>query len=119
MKSCWAKAKAEALVIATTNSPVNELDPEVRNWFDIVEIQPFDLARRRAVLAFHGRNKRFENPEIIERLSERLEGYSADKLASILNDAAMLAAMRDDDGVIRETDIDQAIAELEDLREAT
>lgn len=107
-----SKRKAETLVVATTNSRVEELDPEVENWFDVIAIRPFDQEHRRAILEFHGRNKHFHEPGIIERLSQRSEGYSADKLDSILNDAAMLAADRDDNGVITQADIDQTLADL-------
>jgi SpoVK/Ycf46/Vps4 family AAA+-type ATPase len=105
------RSKAETLVVAATNSSADELDPEVQQWFEIVEVQPFDAVKRRAVIGFHGQNKRFQDPGILDRLAERSDGYSADKLASILNDAALLSAERD--GVIRQADIDQAIEELD------
>ena len=61
-------------------------------------------------MQFHAQGKHFETPDIIERLSEQSKGYSADKLASILNKAAMLSAMPGGDGIIRAADINKAIA---------
>ena len=104
------KRKAEALVIATTNSPANELSSDIRDNFDVITMPPFDQGQRRTILQFHAQGKHFEAPDIIERLSEQSKGYSADKLASILNKAAMLSAMPGGDGIIRAADINKAIA---------
>ena len=110
-KFLCGQPKSETLVIAATNHRADELDPSVREWFDVIEMKPYDLAQRLAILKFHARNKQLADADILPAIALHSEGYSGDRIASILNDAALIVASRPGNTVIQRADINQALTE--------
>lgn len=84
------------IVIAATNRP-DVLDPALLRpgRFDRrVMLDPPDINDREAVLTIHAKNKPLAKDVNIRRLAERTPGFSAADLANLMNEAAILAARR-------------------------
>ncbi len=84
------------VVLAATNRP-DVLDPALLRpgRFDrrvVVDVP--DLAGRRGILSVHARGKPLAADADLEAVARRTPGFSGADLASVLNEAAMLAARR-------------------------
>ena len=103
------------IVIAATNRS-DVLDPALTRAgrFDRqITVGLPDKTGREAILKVHARNKKFDNTVDWARVAKRTVGFSGADLASILNDAAILAVrMKKDTISIKEIDeaIDRRIA---------
>jgi cell division protease FtsH len=84
------------IVIAATNRP-DVLDPALLRpgRFDRrVMLDPPDINDREAVLTIHAKNKPLAKDVNVRRLAERTPGFSAADLSNLMNEAAILAARR-------------------------
>ncbi|MFH1582856.1 MAG: ATP-dependent metallopeptidase FtsH/Yme1/Tma family protein, partial [Candidatus Falkowbacteria bacterium] len=84
------------IVIAATNRP-DVLDPALLRpgRFDrrVILDEP-DLADREAILKVHSKKKPFGKEVNLKRVAERTSGFTGADLANLLNEAAILAAMK-------------------------
>jgi len=84
------------IVIAATNRP-DVLDPALLRpgRFDrrVILDEP-DLADREAILKIHARKKPLGKEVSLKRVAERTPGFTGADLANLLNEAAILAAMK-------------------------
>jgi len=84
------------IVIAATNRP-DILDPALLRpgRFDrrVVLDMP-DIKEREAILKIHARNKKLDKDVNLNRLAERTAGFSGADLANLINEAAILAARK-------------------------
>lgn len=84
------------IVIAATNRP-DVLDPALLRpgRFDrrVVLDEP-DLADREAILKVHARKKPLNKEVSLKRVAERTPGFTGADLSNLLNEAAILAAMK-------------------------
>jgi len=84
------------IVIAATNRP-DILDPALLRpgRFDrrVVLDMP-DIDEREAILKIHARNKKLEKDVNLREMAERTPGFSGADLANLINEAAILAARR-------------------------
>ena len=84
------------IVIAATNRP-DILDPALLRpgRFDrrVVLDMP-DIKEREAILKIHSRNKKLDKDVNLNRLAERTAGFSGADLANLINEAAILAARK-------------------------
>ncbi len=84
------------IVIAATNRP-DILDPALLRpgRFDrrVVLDMP-DIEEREAILKIHARNKKLDKNVNLRRLAERTAGFSGADLANLINEAAILAARK-------------------------
>src|SRR5437016_7869155 len=86
-------ASAGVVVIAATNRP-ETLDPALLRpgRFDRpVEIPVPNLRERTAILAVHGRGKRFSDDVDLEAVARGTPGFSGADLANLVNEAAIVA----------------------------
>ncbi|MFH1255220.1 MAG: ATP-dependent zinc metalloprotease FtsH [bacterium] len=87
---------ANVIVIAATNRP-DVLDPALLRpgRFDrrVILDEP-DLADREAILKVHSKEKPFGKDVSLKRVAERTPGFTGADLANLLNEAAILAAMK-------------------------
>jgi cell division protease FtsH len=84
------------IVIAATNRP-DVLDPALLRpgRFDRrVVLDPPDIRDREEILNIHGKNKPLAKDVNIKRLAERTPGFSGADLMNLMNEAAILAARR-------------------------
>ncbi len=84
------------IVIAATNRP-DVLDPALLRpgRFDRrVVLDPPDIRDREAILQIHARNKPLAKDVVLRTLAERTPGFSGADLANLMNEAAILAARR-------------------------
>jgi cell division protease FtsH len=84
------------IVIAATNRP-DVLDPALLRpgRFDRrVVLDPPDIRDREEILNIHGKNKPLAKDVNIHRLAERTPGFSGADLMNLMNEAAILAARR-------------------------
>jgi len=85
------------IVIAATNRP-DILDPALLRpgRFDrrVVLDMP-DIKEREAILKIHARNKKLDKDVNLTILAERTAGFSGADLANLINEAAILAARKD------------------------
>lgn len=90
----WQMAKddTDTLVIATTDRPVKDLDPLIKETFEIIEIKDLDRDQRAKVLQFHARNKPWAQDVKIEDYADRTEHFNGSKLAALINQAGFYAA---------------------------
>ena len=103
-------ASSGVIMIAATNRP-DILDPALLRpgRFDRqVMIDPPDRRGREAILAVHGKGKRFESDVDLGVVASRTPGFSGADLANILNEAAILAARRSADSISK-SDMEEAI----------
>ncbi len=85
------------IVVAATNRP-DVLDPALLRpgRFDRrVVLDPPDIRDREDILKIHAKNKPLLDDVNIRKLAERTPGFSGADLASLMNEAAILAARRD------------------------
>ncbi|HML19233.1 MAG TPA: ATP-binding protein [Candidatus Dependentiae bacterium] len=107
--------KAEALVVATTNVPVESLDPATRIFFDVIEFDQLTSEHHRAIVEFYAQKKKFQTPDLLDQIVERTRDVSPDTIAAIVNDAALFAAGRAEQPgsvVISQDDINRAFTML-------
>ncbi|MBI4779198.1 ATP-dependent zinc metalloprotease FtsH [Candidatus Falkowbacteria bacterium] len=87
---------ANVIVIAATNRP-DVLDPALLRpgRFDrrVILDEP-DLADREAILKVHSKKKPLGKEVSLKRVAERTPGFTGADLANLLNEAAILAAMK-------------------------
>jgi len=87
---------ANVIVIAATNRP-DVLDPALLRpgRFDrrVILDEP-DLADREAILKVHSKQKPLGKEVSLKRVAERTPGFTGADLANLLNEAAILAAMK-------------------------
>jgi cell division protease FtsH len=85
------------IVIAATNRP-DILDPALLRpgRFDrrVVLDMP-DIKEREAILKIHAKNKKLDREANLRELAERTPGFSGADLANLVNEAAILAAQKD------------------------
>ena len=101
------------LVIAATNR-LEDLDPALirPGRFDKQLAVPLpEKDERAAILEVHKRNKKFDESINWDEISATTVGFSGAALASMLNEAALLAA-RKKSSVITQDDIDRAIYKI-------
>jgi cell division protease FtsH len=101
------------IVIAATNRP-DVLDPALLRpgRFDrrvILDLP--DLPDREAILGIHAKNKPLAQGIVIRKLAERTPGFSGADLANLMNEAAILAA-RKDQTMITESDLLNSIEKV-------
>jgi len=109
------KGKTDALVIATTNKRAHELDLRMRDFFEIIEMHPFNQEQRLSVLQFHARGKQLADGIDLQQLSAGTAGFTGDELAALLKYAANYAAENDAQYITQE-DVDRALQEIVRLR---
>lgn len=101
------------VLIGATNR-VDVLDPALlrRGRFDrrILVDRP-DRGGRQAILDVHARSKRIDPSVSLAKLADQTPGFTGADLASVMNEAALLAARRHE-GVITSFDIEEAIERL-------
>ena len=88
--------RSGVIVMAATNRP-DILDSALTRpgRFDrIIELDYPDLEARKAILALHSKNKRIDPQVGLEALARLTRGFSGADLATIVNEAALLAARR-------------------------
>lgn len=93
---------ADGVIVLAATNRLEALDPALLRpgRFDRqIEVGLPDRAQRLCILKLHGENKRFEPDVNLEELAARTVSFSGASLESLLNEAAMLAAMRDDGGI--------------------
>ncbi len=101
------------IVIAATNRP-DVLDPALLRpgRFDrrvILDLP--DLPDREAILGIHAKNKPLADGVSLRKLAERTPGFSGADLANLMNEAAILAA-RKDQTTITESDLLNSIEKV-------
>ncbi|MEK7655469.1 MAG: ATP-dependent zinc metalloprotease FtsH [Patescibacteria group bacterium] len=101
------------IVIAATNRP-DVLDPALLRpgRFDrrvILDLP--DLPDREAILGIHAKNKPLAQDIVLKKLAERTPGFSGADLANLMNEAAILAA-RKDQTTITESDLLNSIEKV-------
>ena len=114
-KHFFSIPKAEALVVATTNVPVESLDPATRIFFDVIEFDQLTSEHHRAIVEFYAQKKKFQTPDLLDQIVERTRHVSPDTIAAIVNDAALFAAGRAEQPgsvIISQDDIDRAFTML-------
>ncbi len=75
-----------------------------------------DLKGREDILAIHSKDKNFSDSVSLKKVAEETSGFTGAKLANILNEAAIIAALNSHD-IIGETDVEEALKkELVGLR---
>jgi SpoVK/Ycf46/Vps4 family AAA+-type ATPase len=114
-KYFFGEPKAETLVIATTNVPVELLDPAMRKFFDVIQFDQLTTENHRSIVEFYAQKKVFQSPDLLERIIERTRNLSPDSIAAVINDAALSAAGRAKHAcsvVISQDDIDRAFTML-------
>jgi len=101
------------IVIAATNRP-DILDPALLRpgRFDrrVVLDMP-DIKEREAILKIHARNKKLDKDVNLRQLAERTAGFSGADLANLVNEAAILAA-RKDQKMINQPDLFNSIEKV-------
>lgn len=101
------------IVIAATNRP-DVLDPALLRpgRFDRrVVIDKPDVKERQAILEVHAKNKPLVKDVDLEEVAKRTPGFAGADLANILNEAAILAA-RKDETTITQDDLLEAIEKV-------
>lgn len=102
--------KTPALVVATTNKRPEELDPRVKEFFDVIQVAELTPEDRRAILEVHLQGKLVANDISLEVLNRYTHGMTGDNLAYVVNNAALIAIERGAD-VIGQVDMEQALRE--------
>ena len=101
------------IVIAATNRP-DILDPALLRpgRFDrrVVLDMP-DIKEREAILKIHAKNKKLDKDVNLRQLAERTAGFSGADLANLVNEAAILAA-RKDQKMINQPDLFNSIEKV-------
>jgi cell division protease FtsH len=101
------------IVIAATNRP-DILDPALLRpgRFDrrVVLDMP-DIEEREAILKIHARNKKLDKDVNLRQLAERTAGFSGADLANLVNEAAILAA-RKNQKMINQPDLFNSIEKV-------
>ncbi len=98
------------ILIAATNRP-DVLDPALLRpgRFDRqIVVDRADFRGRQKILEVHARNKPLDREVSLETLAKRTPGFSGADLENLLNEAALLAALRNKN-VIEMNDCDEAI----------
>jgi cell division protease FtsH len=101
------------IVMAATNRP-DILDPALLRpgRFDRrVVLDLPDIQEREEILKIHARNKRFAKNINIRNIAERTPGFSGADLANLVNEAAILAA-RKNEAVISQQDLINSIEKV-------
>jgi len=101
------------IVVAATNRP-DILDPALLRpgRFDRrVVLDLPDIKEREEILKIHARNKRFAKNINIRNIAERTPGFSGADLANLVNEAAILAA-RKNEAVIDQQDLINSIEKV-------
>jgi len=101
------------IVVAATNRP-DILDPALLRpgRFDRrVVLDLPDIKEREEILKIHARNKRFAKNINIRNIAERTPGFSGADLANLVNEAAILAA-RKNEAVINQQDLINSIEKV-------
>lgn len=104
---------AGIIVVAATNRP-DVLDPALLRpgRFDrqvVIDIP--DIADREAILNIHAKDKPLASAANLRRIAERTPGFSGADLANVLNEAAILAARKNQKEVLPE-DLYEAIEKV-------
>ncbi len=89
--------RENVIVLAATNRP-DVLDPAILRpgRFDRMVVVPMpDYAGRKAILAVHSQNKKFEEDVDLDVLAKKTVGYSGADLENLLNESAIMAAKED------------------------
>ena len=97
------------IIIAATNRP-DVLDPALLRpgRFDRqVTVNLPDQRERKAILELHAKNKILAKNINLQNISERTPGFSGADLANLLNEAALLAARKNQKEIVMD-DIDEA-----------
>jgi len=105
--------KDGVIVIAATNR-IEALDPALLRpgRFDRkIEVGLPDRSQRLSILKLHSENKTYEADVSLEELAEQTVSFSGASLENLLNEAALLAAIRDDGGIKR-TDLQTAFYKI-------
>ena len=101
------------IVIAATNRP-DILDPALLRpgRFDrrVILDMP-DIEEREAILKIHARNKKLDKNVNLRQLAERTAGFSGADLANLINEAAILAA-RKNQKTVNQTDLFNSIEKV-------
>jgi cell division protease FtsH len=101
------------IVMAATNRP-DVLDPALMRpgRFDrTVIIDMPDLSAREEILAVHGRNKNLAKDVNLKTIAQSTSGFSGADLENLMNEAAILAAKRNQKSVTQ-LDIEQSIEKI-------
>lgn len=89
--------RENVIILAATNRP-DVLDPAILRpgRFDrTVVVHIPDFTGRKAIIAVHARNKKFEDGVDLETIAKKTIGYSGADLENLLNEAAIMAAKED------------------------
>ena len=89
--------RENVIVLAATNRP-DVLDPAILRpgRFDrMVHVPMPDFEGRKAILAVHSKNKKFEDGVDLDTVAKKTIGYSGADLENLLNEAAIMAAKED------------------------
>jgi cell division protease FtsH len=103
-------ANTGVIVIAATNRP-DILDPALQRpgRFDRhIVVEPPDAAGREAILKIHSQSKPFAEDVDLAVIAKRAPGFTGADLANAINEAALLAARRNQ-SKIRMVDIEDAL----------
>ncbi len=94
------------IIIGATNR-MDKLDKALmRRFTRQVEVPYPDLQSRHAILKVHSQALKFDDSVDLSKLARGTPGFSGASLANLLNEAALLAAKRDDNSLISQHDID-------------
>lgn len=90
----WVKAKddTDTLVIATTTKSIDELDPLIKDTFQVIEMKDLTACQRASVLKFHANGKSFGPGVNIQDYVDKTDKYSSADLAYLVNQAGRLMA---------------------------
>jgi cell division protease FtsH len=89
--------RENVIILAATNRP-DVLDPAILRpgRFDRMVYVPMpDFEGRKAILAVHSKNKKFEDGVGLDTVAKKTIGYSGADLENLLNEAAIMAAKED------------------------
>lgn len=104
------EAKESVIVIAATNRP-DVLDPALLRpgRFDRqVVVSPADVKGREAILRVHAKGKPLADDVKLDIIAKRTPGFSGADLANVVNEAALLAARKNELNITMES-LEQAI----------
>ncbi|MEO0948755.1 MAG: ATP-dependent zinc metalloprotease FtsH [Cyanobacteria bacterium J06641_5] len=103
-------ANTGVIILAATNRP-EVLDPALRRpgRFDRqIAVDPPDRIGREAILEVHARRVKLATDIDLDRIAARTPGFVGADLANLVNEAALLAARKDEDAVTM-ADFNEAI----------
>ena len=101
------------IVLAATNRP-EMLDKALLRpgRFDRqINIAPPDLKGREAILKIHSKNMKFADDLNLESIAEDTAGFTGAELANVLNEAAIIATIKNHDKIYRE-DLEEAVKKV-------